>query len=216
MLGSEATTIIREKLGFRTDQDAAIITKLVQEQALLEMGRSLPAFLIQEDQTLSLTADVNYVTLPTGFLGLVDDDFPYYAADTGGTVYLPQANWDAIRKLYASTDNGNPKAFAIRKNRIYVAPTPDVAKTLTWSYYARAATITSTTENAWLMETTEPYGVPYLLIGRAGLKMAQNLQATRDVIDYFTQMALEWERAHLVRTVLHETAGPITMSEELL
>lgn len=216
MIGSAAVAIIQEKLGFRSDKQTEILDKLIQEQRLLETGLTLPAFLIQEDRTLSLTAEVQFVTLPSGFLKLVDDDLPYYATSSGGTFYLQQSNWDHIRKVYATSDNGPPKSFAIRRRRMYVAPTPAIATDLTWSYYARGDTISLAAENAWLNESSDPYGVPYLLIGRAGRKMAENIEADQRIINFFREMEGEWHSRLIAMTVEAETAGPVTMGEEIL
>ena len=215
MTGGEAVAIIQRKLGFRSDQSDAIIAELNEAMRLLEQGKTLPRFLIMEDETLQLTANVNYVDLPTDFLRLVDDDYPVYTVSPSGVRYLEEAPWDSLQKLWAISTEGEPRGFAVRTTRMYVAPTPTEDTELTWSYYSRGETIVSAGTNRWLQEDEIPFGAPYLLIGLAGRKMAGSLSSSNEIKIEFDNMVAQWRTAVFNDTVEWETAGPVIMGGDL-
>jgi len=210
MTGAEAAAVIQRKLGFRSDQLANIILELDEAQKLLERGKTLPKFLIEEDDTLTFAASDNEENLPTGFLKMVDDDLPYYTNADNTVTYLDQTSWDQMQRLYASSDEGPPKAFALRKATMIVAPTPAASTTITFSYYKRGDDITSGVETTWLAEDA----APYLVIAVAGMRMAASLHAER-ALQEFTRMAQDWRTAIFYETVEQETAGPIVMGSNL-
>lgn len=216
MTGAEAVAYIQRHAGFRTDKDDIILEELNAVQKELERGRTLPRFLIQEDQNLNFSADSDNLPLPSGFIKVVDDGWPHFTLSDGAIRYLDQASWDHLEQLYATDDSGSPKAFAIRRRHIYIAPTPDEDKTLQWSYYAKAAAITSGGTNAWLNETSVPEGAPYLLIGLAGARLGGALQLSERAINHFNEIAARWGWIVFNDTVEWETAGPVQMGSEYL
>lgn len=177
MTRDEAVIEVRRILGFRgTDQNDNIVLAMRQAQRLLEMGRSLPWFLIEEDTTLTGTADVAYVALPTGFLREVDDE-PWYFSMSGedDVVKMKKMPWDWVQDAGRNPEDGEVEEglayyYALRKTRIYVRPVPTAAWTMVGSYYKAADTLDTASSNAWLTYA------PELIYGSAALSMAQDLR----------------------------------------
>ena len=66
MTRSEAILSIKRGLGFRQTQDTAILAALKEAQRNLELGKTLPPWLVEFDTPIPITSGSNVVTLPTG------------------------------------------------------------------------------------------------------------------------------------------------------
>lgn len=170
MLRSEAVARIQRGLGFRTDQEQNIIDSLQEAQRDLEGGQTLPWFLIQEDAAFAVLASTSTYTFPTDFLRVVEDEGLHYTSDDGEAIFLTKRTYEENVKFFADVDPGPPQGYTIRKGTIQIWPVPDIAYSLTWSYYKRATLLSTDVTNAWLTE------VPELLIGLAGLLIAADLE----------------------------------------
>ena len=74
---SEAVRRINDGLGFRPDGhslEPKIILRLQEAQRDLELGKTLPRFLIREDQTVVLLAGAHTALLPSDFIREDDDN----------------------------------------------------------------------------------------------------------------------------------------------
>lgn len=167
-----AVALVRQGLGFRTDLEDQIIAALQAAQIELEGdNRSLPEFLKQEDDTLSITASTQAVALPTGFIREFEEEGPNYAG-TDGQVYLVKKTKLEADTYYFNFDPGAPRAYVMRKNELLIYPVPDLAYTLTWSWYKSETFPASGGEtNLWF--TTWPW----LLVARAGMELAEDTRA---------------------------------------
>lgn len=204
----QAIAIVQEKLGFRSDLPQQILAKFNEAILLRETGRTLPPFLILEDEELTLVAGQNWIDLPTGFIRMVDDDNPRITmSNPSGVSYLKQGAWDDILRARAGQSEGNVSMFAIRKNKIWFSLTPTENATAYWSYYTHDTPLTTTSDetNLWLTNC------PYLIIGKAGHSMGQNLKSDQDTMQYFANMAIEWDNALMAQIVEWETHGPVVM-----
>lgn len=181
---TDAVDTIREGCGFRATVTATFALKyLRQAQRELEMGKTLPRFLLQEDQTVTLTAGNRSVALPTGFIREEDSE-PLRYTPTGTTLpyYLKRRVYREALSAYGDNANAGPQVYAVRNNTLYVLPTPDKAYVLTWSYYKKAEVLTEgSTTNAWLTNA------PDVLVGEAGFRVAAVLRDTR-AIELFDAM----------------------------
>lgn len=187
MLRSEAVTRIQRGLGFRGDLDAEIVSALQEAQRLLEKGRTLPKFLLQEDQTLTATSGSGEISLPDRFLReFVQEPLRYENTSVSpNTVsFLEKKSLEEARRLYIGADPGTPKVYVIRKSTIAIYPARDTEYSLTWSYFQGAVVLSSDVENAWLAEIT---GNPEALIGRAGMILAEDVKDP-DALTKFTRM----------------------------
>lgn len=193
MLRSTAVSRIQRGLGFRTDLEDECISALQEAQREFERARTLPWFLVEEDQTLSVTSGTQTVALPDGFLMEVEDDGLHYTSTDAGLVYLTKRPFDEAKLYYRDTDAGEPLSYSLRKASLYVFPEPDTNYTLTWSYFKAADVLTSDVENAWLEN------VPELLIAKAGLILAMDLE-NADSTKKFAAMFETWNN-WLVREI---------------
>lgn len=203
-----AVARIKRGLGFfsNTTQDANVVLALAEAQRDLEAGKTLPLFLLQEAQTLPLTAGQHTVNLPSDFIREADDHGIYYTDPTGPKpVFLQRKQYkDALLAYGDETDPQGPKIYVLLKSTIDFIVTADQNYSLKWSYYKKAAALTTgATENEWLTEAT---GAPEWLIGAAGLIMATDLRDA-DGIGLFTAMRDKARAACFGETIAREESG---------
>lgn len=169
MLRSLAVARIQQGLGFRSDRAEEIISALQEEQRDLEKGKTLPRFLLVEDQALSLLTGENAVVLPTGFIRRFD--MPRYTPLSSTVpVFIPWRTYDQAFRAYIQSDPAGPKVAALRQASVYFFPEADRDYDLTWTYYKAADLLTADIENAWLLNA------PELLIGGAGMRIAKDMR----------------------------------------
>lgn len=212
MVRSEAIAIIKRGLGFRQTQDPAIIAALKEAQRELELGQTLPSFLLTFDAPVAVTAATNVITLPTGFIRLHDDYDLYYVNSQNANVFIPRRNYtEAYQANVASGEpddsavigqpNSYPKVVVLlNKSQGILIPTPTVSFTAYLTYYKAAAVLDSDVENAWLAKA------PDVLIGMAGMIVAGNLR-DKDALSEFTRRAGMGKKALMGDIVEDELAG---------
>lgn len=221
MLGSEAVARIKEGLGFLTGShhDARILARLKEAQRDFEGGKSLPRFLLQEDQTLSLASGARTVALPTGFLRIYDDEKIYYLpADSTKPLFLVRKYFTDAALAYQTYREGSlitqpesaaPLVYVIRKSTIDFMTLADAAYTLYWSYYKRGTEITLGATNEWLTNATN------WIIGEAGHRMAMDMRDA-DAIGIFQTLAQKGRAEVFGEIVAAEEAdGPLQMGANL-
>lgn len=186
VLRSLAVARIARGLGFRSGLDTVIIDALQEAQRSLEAGdKTRPRFLLQEDATLTLAAATHATTLPTGFLGIKDDERPHFVGTSSDTpIFLtPKSYEDAVVSQIRTADTPRgPSIYVLRTTTIDFITTADVAYIFTWSYYKSAALLTTDIENVWLANA------PDWLNGEAGLLVAMDLR-DKAAVEIFTGMA---------------------------
>jgi hypothetical protein len=201
----QAVARLKQGLGFRTDLDDPCANALKEAQRELEMGKTLPWFLLEYDQTLALASDANSVTLPTGYLRPADFLPTYYLNSESDAVEIERkatfrAAWDA----YHDAEAGAPQVFVLRKSDIYFFPVADAAYSVKHSYYKRGTTLSSGSEtNPWL---DDKY-MPEWLIGEAGLRLANDLRDAFAADKIFGPMAAKARLAVFNETSAREEAA---------
>lgn len=168
MLRSEAVARIKRGLGFRTDLDNEIVSALQEAQRLLERGRTLPYFLVVEDEILAVPSGSGEVALPERFLREKEDE-PLRYVDEKKLVVLSKIDISIGSRTFFEEGAGAPIAYTLRKDTIKFWPDRDKNYTLTWSYYRGAQELNADVENEWLEKA------PEVLIGRAGMLIAEDL-----------------------------------------
>lgn len=162
MTRNEAIAEIQWHLGNRSDLFDQIVLALQRAQRQLELGRTLPWFLKEQDASLELPVGSADVAFPTGFLREEQDEAFHYTG-TNGAVYLEKVGLDIGNRRFLTTDSGKPRAYGIREAEWKFWPARDIEYTLTYTYYKTAGALTSdVTTNAWLVNA------PETLIGKAG------------------------------------------------
>lgn len=211
MLRDIAVTRIQDGLGFATRQTDKIILRLQEAQRELELGKTLPPFLLQEAQTLALAVGTSSVALPTGFLR-IDDQFRPYFLTTGATsptfLSVKRAYTDALDANYDDTPVG-PKVMIIRRTVVSFVNNADADYTIVWQYYKAADVLTTNIENAWLANA------PEWLIGEAGWRMAMDTR-DKDAVTIFDNMRKTGRAAVFGEIVAdEESGGPLVMGANL-
>lgn len=211
---SDAISRLQRGAGFLTGQTDTIISCLQEAQRLLENGRTLPVFLIQEDQTLAVASGTGETALPTGFIREVDNEELRYVP-SGATVprFLEKTNLKNAVKTFAGDDAGAPRAYVLRNSGLLIYPERDQAYSLTWSYYKHSVSLADeVSTNEWLQDEN---GGPEALIGKAGMILAADL---KDEISYkkFAAMYAEgWAGVFAEVILREETNQPIAVGGRL-
>lgn len=198
MLRSVAVARIKRGLDFRTTGDDNIVLQLQESQRLLEKGKTLPRFLVQESEAFSATSGSAALTLPTGFIREVPDEgFTYY--DTADEEYkeLEKLSYNEAVVRFTGVDAGAPQAYVLRNSTVLIYPSRDTTYSLTWSYYKAADSLTSDIENAWLANN------PEALIGHAGMVYARDL-GNQAAMARFEQMFKEAWGGQFAEDILRE------------
>lgn len=202
MTRDEAVASIKRKLGFKTTLDASIVLELQDVQRELELAPYLPVFLLEPLTTLTIVADTATAAFPTGFIREYEEDsMLYYPSDLDDDeAPTPLTKNDAAFLRQAYPGSGEPVAYAIDTLFTFF-PTPDEAYTVKTKYYKQATTLsTGSTENSWLLKA------PKLMIGKAGLKIAEDLR-DKDAIAYFEKMAIAGQAELVIfqEALVHES-----------
>lgn len=211
MLRSEAIAIIKRGLGFRPGQDAAIIAALKEAQRTLELGHTLPNFLLAYDTAITVTANVGTITLPAGFIRFHDDYDLYYTNSYGARVFLPRKNYTEAYQAYVASGDENgqvisttytyPQVVVQRgKTSALLIPTPAVSFTAYLTYYKAAVVLDTDVENAWLANA------PDVIIGMAGMTVAGNVR-DKDALAEFTRRANMGGKSLMGDIIEDELAG---------
>jgi len=193
MTRDEAVARIQQGLGFRDDIPDQIVGALKEAKRLLEMGRSLPNFLLQESQTLAVPAGTADVPLPTGFIREWQEESPWYVATSGANdvTWLEKLDFNIGKSRFARMSRGRPIAYTLRNNGIKFWPDRDIAYSLTWSYYKKSVDLsTNVANNEWLDETLS---VPECLIGRAGMIVAADLEDNVSLQKFSSMYKTAWD-----------------------
>lgn len=207
MTRDEAVTRIQEGLGFRTDRATTIIARLQEAQRNLERGKTLPKFLLVEDQTLSYLTGTSTVDLPDNFLRRADKDLRYLPSTSDRYQFVPWKSFDDAYKAYANSDPAGPKVAVLRNDSIYFFPAADRDYTLYWTYYIKDEILDTNIENIWLANA------PDLLIGFAGARMARDLR-NKSAESLFGTMYQEERTAWFNETVVSEAEDDIVLGAD--
>lgn len=215
MTRDEAIARIQQGIGFRTDLNDQIAYALREAQRLLENGLSLPYFLVEEDQTLTVPLGTGAVALPDGFIREADGEgLRYYDTASAEWIFLEKKTHEEAVRATRGLDPGRPLVYVLRKTSVLVFPERDASYDLTWSYYKRGAALDTDIENAWLDEED---GNPEALIGRAGMLIAEDVVA--DVPLYyqkFERMYVQaWKGAFAAGVLREEAENPIIVGGRL-
>lgn len=203
MLGSAAVARIQRGLGFRSDLSDEILSALQEAQDDLEAGKTLPYFLLEEDQSLVLPSGQNSISLPSVFIREFEDEPIRYVPEGEETpFYVKRRRWDEAVAAYADHDAAGPAVYVLRENSLYFLPTADQEYTLTWSYYRTASAVSLNGENAWLAHRIGKWW----LIGQAGVIIARDLRDA-DGLAIFEAMATRARTALFSELVTRELSG---------
>lgn len=202
-----AVTRVQEGLGFRSDQVSTIISRLQEAQRELERGKTLPKFLLVEDQTLSFLQATSSVALPSNFLRRAEKELRYRPSETDKYAFVPWKNYNDAYKAYSNVTASGPKVASLRTSSIFFFPEADRDYTLYWDYYVKDDLLTSNIENLWLANA------PELLIGFAGARIARD-DRNKSAEALFGTMYNEARLAWFNETVVEEAEDDIVLGAD--
>lgn len=221
MTRTEAVQRLNEAVGFRLsghDKEDVFIRRLQEAQRDLESGKTLPRFLLQEDQQITLPAGQHQLPLPDGYLRDDDDNRLHFTSpDTNMPIYLkPMRYSDAVIAVTQQQRPDQPRlqtiapsVYVIRQSSVDFITMADTDYILIWNYYKADQVLTSDIENAWLLNA------PEWLIGEAGERIARNLRDA-DALADFQEMKTKARAAVFGDILADEDAmGPLVMGGAL-
>lgn len=210
-----AVARIQQGLGFRDDLATQIVGALKEARRLLETGRSLPDFLLQESQTLALPAGSANVSLPSGFIREFQEEGLWYvqAAEPDDVIWLEKLDFNIGNGRFLGADPGPPEAYTLRGSSIKFWPTRNTAYTLNWSFYKHSVDLsTNVANNEWLADDD---GMPEALIGRAGMIIAADLGDTVSLQKFSSMYAVAWGATTSEDQLVDEENRPLAMGARL-
>lgn len=208
MTRDEAIARIKEGLSFRSGHDERIKQRLEEARINLEMGKTLPWFLREEDATLTLVAGGYSIDLPDGFIRPdYDEPLRYTPVDAVSAKNIPWRTLADADLSYGGYDAGGPRVAVLRKSTIRIFPAADVDYTLTWSYFKHSDALdgANTSINGWLVNC------PDAIIGEAGWRMAVDLK-DQAAMQKFEVIRATGKAAYLNEDVARDDVeGPLIM-----
>lgn len=212
MTTDEAIARIQRKLGYRTDKSDEILEELQDAQQRLERGipspqggggTYLPFFLTTEAATALTISGDERLALPTDFVGEIENCLLYrYDPDAD-----PDAQWQPLAKddeafLKAKYPlDGKPLAYYLSGSYFRFRPVPDDEYTIKLIYGGQDTTLTAGAgTNKWLTYA------PWLLLGSAGMSLAQSLRDTT-AFGFFQQQFVADNMAIFQQTIAREVTN---------
>lgn len=202
-----AVSRVQEGLGFRSDLESTIILRLQEAQRDHEKGKTLPNFLLVEDQPLSFLQGTSSVTLPTNYLRRADKSLRYLPATSERYQFIPWRSYSDAYKAYSNLQSAGPKVATLRTTSIYLFPKADRDYTLYWDYYIKDDLLTTNIENRWLANA------PEILIGFAGLRIARDMR-NKEAAALFDAMYKSAAVTTFSETVVSETEDDIVLGAD--
>lgn len=209
MTRDEAIAEVKRGTGFRANLDTTILAAFDAAQRQLELGKTLPWFLITYDAELAYVANSPTLDLPEDFIRLTDEYDPYYIEASSTNVRIPilRKNYTEGRDAYGNTDDPSdatrPKVFVIRtRTDLLFYPIPTESFSVFLTYYAKqplVSTLAADGENEWLREASE------VLIGEAGLRVA-SMTRDKDALGIFSARRDAGQRALMGEIIEQEIA----------
>jgi len=199
----EAVARIQRGLSFRTDKRDEIVQSLEEARIDLEMGKTLPWFLLVEDAPLPLLAGTDVIALPTGFIRQARfERLRYTSSDSDAPLFIPWKTLDEASLAYSGRDPSGPKVAVLRANSIKIFPVADLDYSLLWSYYAHSTSLDGedADDNAWLANC------PDALIGLAGERIADDLE-DEIAVAKFQKISARGKAQYLFEEVERDQAG---------
>lgn len=177
MLRDDAVSIIQEQLGYRSDLSASIVTTMQLAQNQLELGPTLPWFLLSERSYILTTVGDQRVPVPLLFLQEYEESALIYVKDSETEYILGKKDLDWLFKKFpagaADEETQEPQYYALRGDYFIIFPVPDAQYALWMTYYKKAQELDSNIENEWLKNA------PYLLIGKTGAMLPSSLKTDK-------------------------------------
>jgi hypothetical protein len=172
MTKSEAVEQVKMLLGFRRSLDSDIVTQLSLAQRYLELGPTIPWFLLAEVNSTITTVGGRRIVVPEDFIREYEEGALWYAPDGENEVALTKDDNDYLMDYYGTTAEGEPKAYSLDGKYFKIYPLPDDEYTVKLLYYKHDTPISTLVDDATCLWLTN---APDCIIGRAGFMLATGL-----------------------------------------
>lgn len=192
MIRDTLFSLLAQRLGNRTD----LITRMATEVQLLQETKLeghewLPWFLETDKTTIDTTANDERIALPVDMLGEIEEEALWVVDSTQEQPLVPlrKMDYDDMIRMYPGT--GQPKAYAVGADYIFLGPVPDAVYTITLRYMAKDATLSTNIENKWLKHASD------VVIAELGAIMAKQHMQFFELAATFEQDAQKaWNRLY--------------------
>jgi hypothetical protein len=195
MTRDEVVAIIAERLGQRTDLNAAIIAEmqLAQSIRLEQNGKFMPWFLLTEYSTVQTEADEPRVAVPDDFIQEEEESGLWVQTDAGIWIELRKASEDKAFNAYEGVEPAQPERYALAGDHLTLFPTPDKVYNLRMRYFAQDIPLTSDIQNKWLKYAAD------LVIAEVGQVLAgRHVQDQTLEAGFQMDKAAAWQRLWLM------------------
>lgn len=204
------------RCGFRTTLNDSIVAQMaVVQSSILEGGRLMPWFLLQKDQTLTVTANSRTVALPSSFIRW-DDKAGLWLYDSSAAVAdryvarLAKQDWSYLVREYGELSGDDTEAYDYDGTNLYVFPKAGSnARTLKVNYYAKETNVsTGDIDNAWTTHAAD------LFEAETSIRMARILRDDKMLMTARDDRAMAYDRligsgvAREVEEMGREMGGP--------
>lgn len=203
MTKQEAIDLIKARLGSREDSDldALVAAELALSQSSLEASPPYYWFCEKEDVNRQVTALVPTIAVPSGFIIEIEERVLEVSADNITFVPLTKMTLDDLRAKYAGAAAGQPFNYAMKNNKIYFGPTPDIEYYIRQDYHGRDTAITALgagATNLWLTEAGD------LLTAHAGLAVATWIKDSNASSAFGAMLQIAKQRVDTLHTAREE------------
>lgn len=198
-----AITMLKFRLGSRTDADLDTLIPLEMDQAQFELehGGEPPWFLLTEDAYAITDVADRRLPVPADFLLEADEDCLWVEDANGNRIPLEKGEFDASL-AYWGAKQGFPVGYALAGRYFQLFPIPDQAYTVWMKYYAadkQPSSLLTTDTNLWLTWGQD------LLLARTGRRMATYLRDSELVQVFAGEELAAITRIRLENVVREET-----------
>ena len=182
MTRDKLVAMVARRLGFRTDLDEAIVDELQLAQAQLEGQGWLPWFLRKSEVLVGVDGEQT-LALPEDFLAEVPSQALFLRTATDSWEVPRKSRGEAIA-ITRYSPQGTPRVFSREGGEgLELWPIPDSGMEFLLRYFARQPLLDGGgAENKWSLL------YPDLLVGKAGMAVAQTLQS-QPLFAGFAEMA---------------------------
>lgn len=200
MIKSTFLTLLKLRLGSRTDTDLDVLISLEADQAQFELEHSaeIPWFLLGLETPITLVVGSRLASWPDGFLAEYEDGGIWVTDSSGNLGLLDKGDYDASLEYWGS-ETGLPKGYSTAGSNIQLFPIPDVAYTATVDCFLSDTLFSDLDggeENLWLTHA------PDVLIAKTGMRVAtfiRDVELVQIFVGEYTLATKRMEIEHIAR-----------------
>lgn len=170
MIKSTFLTLLKLRLGSRTDTDLDTLIPLEADQAQFELEHTgePPWFLLSLGASMTMTASTRTVPWPDNFLAEYEDGGCWLTDSDGNLVELDKGDYDRSLAYYGE-EEGQPVGYSTVGTTMQLFPIPDAVYPLSVDCFLADALFSATASgsaNAWLSYAAD------VLLAKTGVRVA--------------------------------------------